>query len=134
VWHFDDRADNALYFEGTDFNAHQISCKSRDRGMIGSCGATKDEFVLKKGVSACERATSSNSSESATKLASKLRGAKAIAGRNAKRNADISGSVGGEFHDLMAAAPAKKSRGQRLCQGAVHHVYHQTSWKLVSPF
>jgi len=78
VWHFDDRADNALYFEGTDFNAHQISCKSRDRGMIGSCGATKDEFVLNKGVSVCQRATSSNSSESATTRANKLRGAKAF--------------------------------------------------------
>merc|ERR1712232_171199 len=96
VWHFDDRADNALYFEGTNFNAHQISCKSRDRGMIGFCGATSDEFILNPGVSACEGSTPSNSSKSATKSLNKLRGAKARAGHS-PRLAD-------EQEEIVAAA------------------------------
>merc|ERR1712151_1131919 len=83
VFFFDDRADNALYFEGTNFNAHQISCESRDRGMIGFCGATKDEFVLKSGVSACKSAASSNASKWASKPAHKLRGTKVMAEYNA---------------------------------------------------
>jgi hypothetical protein len=127
VWHFDDRADNVLYFEGTNFNAHQISCKSRDRGLVGFCGATKDEFVLNPGLSTCKRATSSNSLKLATKRANKLRGAKAsLADYEAGQNSDDSG-IGGEFQKTVAAAPGRKSRGQRLCDGGVHHVYHQTS-------
>merc|ERR1712232_600535 len=73
VWHFDDRADNALYFEGTNFNAHQISCKSRDRGMVGFCGATGEEFNLTPGVFHCKRAIASNSSKR-TQHESNLRG------------------------------------------------------------
>lgn len=63
VFFFDDRADNALYFEGTNFNAHQISCQSRDRSMVGFCGATVEEFNLSPGVSDCKRRIASNSSK-----------------------------------------------------------------------
>lgn len=47
VHFFDDRDDNVKPFEGTGYNAHQISCAARDPkiGNIGKCGATTDEIV-----------------------------------------------------------------------------------------
>ena len=56
VHFFDDRADNVSPFEGTGFNAHQISCASRDTskgGLVGLCGATASEIVATAGVSTC---------------------------------------------------------------------------------
>lgn len=53
VFFFDDRADNALYFNGTGMNAHQISCSSRAAGNVGHCGARPEEITLTRGVRAC---------------------------------------------------------------------------------
>lgn len=52
VHFFDDRSDNVLPFEGTGFNARQVSCASRDT-VIGMCGATPDEIVRERGVHSC---------------------------------------------------------------------------------
>mmetsp|Transcript_9370 Transcript_9370/g.17927 ORF Transcript_9370/g.17927 Transcript_9370/m.17927 type:complete len:256 (+) Transcript_9370:52-819(+) len=57
VHFFDDRDDNIEAFRNTSYNARQISCGSRDRGMggvIGFCGAALHEVVLTKGVSKCD--------------------------------------------------------------------------------
>ena len=56
VYFFDDRADNVKPFAGTGFNAHQISCASRDAsklGQVGLCGATVDEITRAKGIGSC---------------------------------------------------------------------------------
>lgn len=53
VWHFDDRADNILPFNGTGFNAREISCDSRARGGIGVCGAQPSELLPEVGVTLC---------------------------------------------------------------------------------
>eukprot|EP00931_Biecheleriopsis_adriatica_P063109 TRINITY_DN38177_c0_g1_i1.p1 TRINITY_DN38177_c0_g1~~TRINITY_DN38177_c0_g1_i1.p1 ORF type:complete len:241 (+),score=46.75 TRINITY_DN38177_c0_g1_i1:33-725(+) len=53
VHFFDDRASNVQPFDGSGFNAHQISCKSRDANGIGLCGATLDEVVADVGVKLC---------------------------------------------------------------------------------
>lgn len=56
VWMFDDKADNIAPFEGTGFNAKQISCASRDRtmgGRVGYCGATVAEVTPETGVNMC---------------------------------------------------------------------------------
>lgn len=53
---FDDRADNALNFNGTGMNARQISCGSRDAGsasLVGYCGALPEEIVLEPGIHVC---------------------------------------------------------------------------------
>lgn len=48
VFFFDDRMDNADFFEGTNFNSRQISCDSRDQRQreVGYCGATVNELQL----------------------------------------------------------------------------------------
>ena len=56
VYFFDDRADNVSPFAGTGFNAHQVSCATRDSssgGLVGLCGATASEIVRKSGISTC---------------------------------------------------------------------------------
>lgn len=47
VHFFDDRADNVKPFEGTGFNAHQVSCAARDPDIanIGKCGGTRWEVI-----------------------------------------------------------------------------------------
>jgi len=58
VHFFDDRADNVGPFEGTGFNAHQISCNSRDssdQDVIGLCGAELSEIVEAKGITTCAK-------------------------------------------------------------------------------
>eukprot|EP00929_Paragymnodinium_shiwhaense_P082765 TRINITY_DN4377_c0_g1_i4.p1 TRINITY_DN4377_c0_g1~~TRINITY_DN4377_c0_g1_i4.p1 ORF type:complete len:1192 (+),score=308.84 TRINITY_DN4377_c0_g1_i4:89-3664(+) len=59
VFFFGDRTENMGPFLESGFNAREISCASRDTdlyhgsGMVGFCGATPDEIVMKKGVSQC---------------------------------------------------------------------------------
>jgi hypothetical protein len=56
VYFFDDRPDNVKPFEGTGFNAHQVSCGSRDHTMsnvTGDCGGRLAEVVQEKGVHLC---------------------------------------------------------------------------------
>jgi len=54
VHFFDDRESNIKPFEGTGYNAHQISCDKRDRnGAIGLCGAQLKEITQDKGVALC---------------------------------------------------------------------------------
>jgi len=65
VHFFDDRESNVAPFNGTGFNAHQISCASRDpapfsrtvhgshQGAVGFCGATLNEITPDKGVKLC---------------------------------------------------------------------------------
>jgi len=57
VHFFDDRASNVQSFEGSGFNALQVSCASRDRnidyGAVGLCGGTHAEVVRKSGVHIC---------------------------------------------------------------------------------
>eukprot|EP00928_Gymnodinium_smaydae_P007486 TRINITY_DN12694_c0_g1_i1.p1 TRINITY_DN12694_c0_g1~~TRINITY_DN12694_c0_g1_i1.p1 ORF type:complete len:301 (+),score=61.02 TRINITY_DN12694_c0_g1_i1:71-973(+) len=46
VFMFDDRSSNIQGFEGTGYNARQISCATRDaQGSLGLCGATVSEIV-----------------------------------------------------------------------------------------
>jgi len=52
VWHFDDRDNNVLPFQGTGFNARQISCGSRD-GPLGLCGAVESEIIDGPGIHVC---------------------------------------------------------------------------------
>jgi len=55
VHFFDDRGDNVEAFQGTKYNAKQISCGSRDLGgVVGYCGAALGEVVLTKGVTKCD--------------------------------------------------------------------------------
>ena len=59
VYFFDDRADNVSPFAGSGFNAHQVSCATRDSskmGLVGLCGATASEIVRKSGISTCSSA------------------------------------------------------------------------------
>jgi len=55
VYFFDDNILNAPPFNGTGFNAHQVSCASRwVKGTgLGLCGATADEIVRKRGIGKC---------------------------------------------------------------------------------
>jgi len=56
VYIFDDKRDNVESFRGSGFNAHQISCSSRDwgaGGSIGFCGGSAGEVRLSPGVSTC---------------------------------------------------------------------------------
>lgn len=56
VHFFDDRGDNVQKFQGTGFNARQISCQTRDAGQggaVGLCGATEAEVVAEAGVAVC---------------------------------------------------------------------------------
>lgn len=56
VHFFDDRLINIEQFEGSGYNARQVSCSSRDPhdgNVIGLCGAALDEIVRAKGVSTC---------------------------------------------------------------------------------
>jgi len=56
VYMFDDIKDNVESFHGTGFNAHQVSCSSRDwgeGGRIGLCGGSTWEVRLAPGVSTC---------------------------------------------------------------------------------
>eukprot|EP00931_Biecheleriopsis_adriatica_P063117 TRINITY_DN38184_c0_g1_i1.p1 TRINITY_DN38184_c0_g1~~TRINITY_DN38184_c0_g1_i1.p1 ORF type:complete len:299 (-),score=58.17 TRINITY_DN38184_c0_g1_i1:168-1064(-) len=56
VYFFDDKAENVLAFEGSGFNAKQVSCASRD-GDKGYCGGQPDEVKMMKGVHACQQTT-----------------------------------------------------------------------------
>jgi len=49
---FDDRSSNIKGFYGHPYNAHQISCSSRD-GALGLCGMTPSEVVQAPGVQLC---------------------------------------------------------------------------------
>jgi hypothetical protein len=60
VWFFDDIHDNVAAFEGTGFNAIQVSCASRGPaekggfdGKTGGCGAQLDEIQPRTGVHTC---------------------------------------------------------------------------------
>jgi hypothetical protein len=60
VWFFDDIAGNVQPFDGTGFNAIQVSCESRGPkewggwdGKIGGCGGQLHEIEPKKGVHVC---------------------------------------------------------------------------------
>lgn len=56
VHFFDDRSSNVNPFQGTGYNARQISCQTRDAGQgnaIGLCGATTSEIVPEAGVQLC---------------------------------------------------------------------------------
>lgn len=52
VYFFDDNSLNPPPFAGSGFNAHQVSCQSRE-GIIGHCGALAAEVVKKHGVKSC---------------------------------------------------------------------------------
>lgn len=65
VYFFDDMAENVKPFEGTGFNAFQVSCAVRGPaealpgaydGKIGGCGGTFTEVQEKKGVHLCPKA------------------------------------------------------------------------------
>mmetsp|Transcript_75889 Transcript_75889/g.246303 ORF Transcript_75889/g.246303 Transcript_75889/m.246303 type:complete len:95 (+) Transcript_75889:129-413(+) len=54
VYHFDDRDTNIVSFEGTGFNAIQVSCETRQwDGSVGLCGAQESEISAKDGVDLC---------------------------------------------------------------------------------
>lgn len=56
VWHFDDRENNVLPFQGTGMNARQVSCATRDSSLnnvVGLCGATPSEITNDIGVILC---------------------------------------------------------------------------------
>jgi hypothetical protein len=60
VWFFDDIHDNVQAFEGTGFNAIQVSCDSRGPaeaggwdGKVGGCGGQLHEVVKKTGIHTC---------------------------------------------------------------------------------
>ena len=56
VYFFDDRKNNINGFEGTNYNAKQISCGSRDSqlgGSVGLCGAKESEIIRKQGINYC---------------------------------------------------------------------------------
>lgn len=55
VYFFDDRDGNVPPFAGTGFNAHQVSCSTRDN-IVGLCGATVAEVMEEKGVRDCHKA------------------------------------------------------------------------------
>jgi len=64
VYFFDDMAENVKPFEGTGFNAFQVSCVVRGPaealpgaydGKIGGCGGTLTELTEKKGVHLCPK-------------------------------------------------------------------------------
>ena len=44
VYFFDDKPSNVLGFDGSDYNAAQVSCTSRDGRDLGLCGATLAEL------------------------------------------------------------------------------------------
>eukprot|EP00929_Paragymnodinium_shiwhaense_P121401 TRINITY_DN93623_c0_g1_i1.p1 TRINITY_DN93623_c0_g1~~TRINITY_DN93623_c0_g1_i1.p1 ORF type:complete len:304 (+),score=66.34 TRINITY_DN93623_c0_g1_i1:108-1019(+) len=61
VYFFDDIAENVKAFEGTGFNARQVSCASRGPadpgsppGRIGGCGGLPEEIVQEPGVKCCK--------------------------------------------------------------------------------
>eukprot|EP00929_Paragymnodinium_shiwhaense_P014294 TRINITY_DN12219_c0_g1_i1.p1 TRINITY_DN12219_c0_g1~~TRINITY_DN12219_c0_g1_i1.p1 ORF type:complete len:567 (+),score=125.31 TRINITY_DN12219_c0_g1_i1:109-1809(+) len=53
VHHYDDRSQNIYSFKGTGYNAHQVSCSTRD-GHVGLCGAQRYEITDAKGINACQ--------------------------------------------------------------------------------
>lgn len=53
VHFFDDRDGNVPPFQGTGFNARQVSCGARD-GIVGACGASFAEIVPDTGVVSCQ--------------------------------------------------------------------------------
>eukprot|EP00927_Polykrikos_kofoidii_P027289 TRINITY_DN24068_c0_g1_i1.p1 TRINITY_DN24068_c0_g1~~TRINITY_DN24068_c0_g1_i1.p1 ORF type:complete len:493 (+),score=73.28 TRINITY_DN24068_c0_g1_i1:106-1479(+) len=59
VHFFGDRRENMKPFGELSFNAHEISCGSRDpvlyggSGMVGYCGARPEEIVKEEGISNC---------------------------------------------------------------------------------
>jgi len=64
VYFFDDMAENVKPFEGTGFNAFQVSCAIRGPaealpgaydGKIGGCGGALTELTEKKGVHLCAK-------------------------------------------------------------------------------
>jgi len=64
VYFFDDMAENVKPFEGTGFNAFQVSCAVRGPaeaipgaydGKIGGCGGAFTELTEKKGVHLCPK-------------------------------------------------------------------------------
>merc|ERR1719163_1047048 len=50
VWFYDDRNNNVMNFEGSGYNANQISCGARDEMRpVGYCGATTKEIAKNAG-------------------------------------------------------------------------------------
>lgn len=58
VYFFGDRTENIPPFQGTGYNAREISCQSRDysigNGIVGLCGATTAEIQKFSGVKLCQ--------------------------------------------------------------------------------
>jgi len=60
VHFFDDRESNIQGFQGSSYNARQISCATRDHNRgdaVGLCGATVDEIISVAGVALCSDPT-----------------------------------------------------------------------------
>mmetsp|Transcript_13035 Transcript_13035/g.25063 ORF Transcript_13035/g.25063 Transcript_13035/m.25063 type:complete len:440 (-) Transcript_13035:213-1532(-) len=55
VHFFSDRRTSVLPFNSTNFNARQVSCKTRADGGIGLCGAVAAEIVEDAGVAPCPK-------------------------------------------------------------------------------
>jgi len=55
VHFFSDRRTSVLPFNTTNFNARQVSCKSRADGGLGLCGAVAAEIVEDVGVAPCPK-------------------------------------------------------------------------------
>lgn len=53
VHFFDDNDVNAPAFDGTGFNARQVSCGTRS-GTVGQCGARIGEIIAERGVKSCD--------------------------------------------------------------------------------
>lgn len=56
TYFFDDNADNVKEFQGSGYNARQVSCGSRDNtkgDKVGWCGGVVSECVAGKGVHLC---------------------------------------------------------------------------------
>jgi len=56
---FDDEAKHIDEFKGFEYNARQVSCKSRDNtkhDLVGWCGATTSEIVEDSGIHYCSQA------------------------------------------------------------------------------
>eukprot|EP00931_Biecheleriopsis_adriatica_P028705 TRINITY_DN1710_c0_g1_i2.p1 TRINITY_DN1710_c0_g1~~TRINITY_DN1710_c0_g1_i2.p1 ORF type:complete len:607 (-),score=106.14 TRINITY_DN1710_c0_g1_i2:208-2028(-) len=62
VYVFDDKENNILAFNGSGFNAQQVSCGSRN-GTRGLCGARPGELQQRRGVYVCESTDTTNPSE-----------------------------------------------------------------------
>eukprot|EP00965_Chrysotila_dentata_P005383 176903-Pleurochrysis_carterae.AAC.1 len=72
VYVFDDSASNVATFIGSGFNAHQVSCETRDYALhdSGLCGATPAEIREERGVSFCPGQEPSYAASSATQPSS----------------------------------------------------------------